>query len=83
MVNSEAKKNRTLPSVSTDISISFGVNKGFPYIAYQAPNFFIAKYLAKGLHRIELVLYNSPDFSLFNEGKQKIVLKPGHELGIR
>ncbi len=83
MANSETRNNRNLPPVSTDISISIGVNKGLPYIAYQAPNFFIAKYLAKGLHRIELVLYNSPDFSLFNEGEQKIVLKPGHELGIR
>ncbi len=83
MVNSAAKKNTTLPPVFSAISLSIWVNKGLPYIAYQAPNFFIAKYLAKGLHRIELVLYTSPDFSLFNEGKQKIVLKPGHELRIR
>ena len=81
-VHRKAKTSKILPPVLANIPLSIWINKGFPNIAYDAPNFFFAKYLTKGLHGIELVFYNSTYFTLFDQRKEESVLESVHELGI-
>ena len=56
-----------LPFLSSIALLFVRIHKGFANVTDHAPDFLIAQHLSEGLHRVELVLHYSPNFSFLDQ----------------